>query len=107
MFSPGVPLRHDVEGLAPIVIVIVKKENDLAPDLRLQPSCGDDFCIKKALRKEPARLLAEADDWMRHLLCGGWLNKDGALQNDAENQHCDATDQIVPKIADAECPKKH
>ena len=106
-FSPGLPLDQHRECLARIVITVVEKENDLTADLRLQSSCGDNFCIKKTLREETARLLTEADDWLRHLLRADRLQEDRALQNYAKEKHCDAADQIIPEIADTEGPEKH
>jgi hypothetical protein len=44
----------------------VKKEDDFATDLLLQPSRGGDFRVKKSLWKEAARLLTEADDRIAH-----------------------------------------
>jgi hypothetical protein len=48
------------------MIAIVKKEDDLAANLLLQPAGGHDLGEKKSLREKPARLLPEADDWLAH-----------------------------------------
>src|SRR5258708_24165546 len=49
-------------GFARVVIAVVIEEDDLAADLGLQAARGADFGDQKTPRKDPARLLTEADD---------------------------------------------
>ena len=66
ILTSGVPFAQDRVRLAAIMIAVVKKENDLAANLFLQPARGRDLRIKKSFRKKSARLLSEADDRLAH-----------------------------------------
>ena len=48
------------------MIAVVKKEDDLATNLFLQPARSRDFGVEESLRKKAARLLTEADDRLAH-----------------------------------------
>src|SRR5438270_8360364 len=54
------------DRLARVVIAVVKKENNLATDLELEPAGGDDFREQKSFRKKTAGLLAETNDRRAH-----------------------------------------
>jgi hypothetical protein len=49
-----------------IMIAIMKKENNLPSDLGLQTSSRLDLRKHKTIRKYPARLLAQANNRIRH-----------------------------------------
>ena len=72
------PLAQDGVRLAAIVIAVVKKEDDLAANLLLEPARGRDFGVEKSLREKAARLLTEADDRLAH------AGRDGALRRPSE-----------------------
>ncbi len=62
VLTSGVPLAQDGDRLTAIMIAVVKKEDDLAANLLLEPARGQDLGVKKSLREKTARLLTETDD---------------------------------------------
>src|SRR6187455_2635256 len=52
-------LAEDGHGLARVVVAVVIEENNLAADLLLQATRGNEFRIKEAPRQYSARLLPE------------------------------------------------
>ena len=97
IFASGMAFTKDGNGLARIVIAVVKKEDDLAADFLLQPSRAGDFGVEKSFRKKSARLLAETDDRRTHDRA-----KNRALKNGSEQEDGGAADEIVPEIADVQ-----
>ena len=63
-------VAQDCDRLARIVIAVVIKENDFAPDFALQAAGGLDFREKKTARKNPARLLSETNNWRQPISLG-------------------------------------
>ena len=49
-----------------VVVTVVKEENNLPANFRLQPAGCDEFRIKKPPREKSTGLLAETDDRGRH-----------------------------------------
>ena len=66
IFTSRVSFAQHCDRLAAIMIAVVKKEDDLAANLLLQPARGRDFGVEKSLRKKAARLLTEADNRLAH-----------------------------------------
>jgi hypothetical protein len=55
-------MTKDGLGFARVVVAVVAEEDDLPANLGLEAAGGADFGDEKALRKESAGLLAEAND---------------------------------------------
>src|SRR5437764_9466171 len=70
------PIAQHRRCFARIVVAIVKKENDLAADLALEPASGNNFRKEKSFGKKAARLLAETDNRRAHAQIG----RDSALR---------------------------